>query len=107
MYLSSVHLRNFRSVADAYVSFRPALTLIVGENNAGKSNVVDALRLSTRPLSGRRTRYFERDDICRAGTANFADIENTYSSPTDLQRGQFIPALNMVDGTVTYAIRFT
>jgi putative ATP-dependent endonuclease of OLD family len=107
MYLSSVHLRNFRSCADTYVSFQPALTLIVGENNAGKSNVVDALRLSTRPLSGRRTRYFERDDIFRLSTASFADIENTYSDPTDMQKGQFIPALNMADGTITYATRYT
>jgi putative ATP-dependent endonuclease of OLD family len=107
MYLSSAHLRNFRSCADTHVLFQPALTLIVGENNAGKSNVVDALRLSTRPLSGRRTRYFERDDLFRSSTANFVDIENTYSNPTDMQKGQFIPALNMADGTITYATRYT
>jgi hypothetical protein len=30
------------------------LTLIVGENNGGKSNAIDAIRLLTAPLGGRR-----------------------------------------------------
>jgi putative ATP-dependent endonuclease of the OLD family len=59
MYLSVLRLANFRSCYDTTVELRPTLTLLVGENNSGKSNVVEALRLATTPLNLRRTRYFE------------------------------------------------
>lgn len=107
MYLSQLAITNFRSCFDTRVRLQPNLTLIVGENNAGKSNVIDAIRLSTRPLSGRRTRYFEQDDIHRLGPARPVEIENTYSSPTVMQKGQYIPALNLADDTVSFLTRFT
>ncbi|GAA2848142.1 ATP-dependent endonuclease [Pseudonocardia halophobica] len=107
MYLSQLDITNFRSCFDTRVRLRPALTLIVGENNAGKSNVIDAIRLSTKPLSGRRSRYFEQDDIHRLSPAGSIELENTYSSPTVLQKGQYIPALNLGDDTVSFLTRFT
>lgn len=42
--LKSLELRNFKSFADAQTEFGP-LTLLVGANASGKSNVLDALRL--------------------------------------------------------------
>ncbi|TVP36263.1 hypothetical protein A3L22_29795 [Streptomyces griseus subsp. griseus] len=45
------------------------MTVLVGENNAGKSSVIDALRLLTDPLDGRRMRYFEEADILTAAAA--------------------------------------
>ncbi|MGH3264344.1 MAG: AAA family ATPase [Trebonia sp.] len=47
MYLRSLKLSNFRSCYDTTVTFQPTLTLLVGENNSGKSNVIEALRLAT------------------------------------------------------------
>lgn len=41
------------------------MTVLVGENNGGKSNIVDAIRLLTLPLSGRRERYAEDEDLRR------------------------------------------
>jgi putative ATP-dependent endonuclease of OLD family len=57
MYLRTFRIKNFRSCVDVTLKLRPTMTLLVGENNSGKSNVVDALRLATAPLSGRPTRY--------------------------------------------------
>jgi putative ATP-dependent endonuclease of the OLD family len=45
------------------------LTLLVGENNGGKSNAIDAIRLLTTPLGGRREVYCETTDI-RFGSAD-------------------------------------
>lgn len=59
MYLGKLKISRFRSCDDVTVSLRPDLTVLVGENNGGKSNVVDAIRLLTLPLSGRRERYPE------------------------------------------------
>ncbi len=46
-----------RSCEKTAVEFREDLTVLVGENNVGQSNLVDALRLLTITLNGRRERY--------------------------------------------------
>jgi len=63
MYLRTLRLTNFRSCYQTTVTFGPALTLLVGENNSGKSNVIEALRLATAPLNLRRTCYFDEADL--------------------------------------------
>ncbi len=42
--LANLHLKNFRGFGDHRLSFRE-LTVVVGANNAGKSTIVEALRL--------------------------------------------------------------
>jgi putative ATP-dependent endonuclease of OLD family len=61
MRLSQLELRNFRSCYDTTVRFADDLTLLVGENDAGKSNIIDAIRLATPAVSGRPTIWFETD----------------------------------------------
>ena len=50
--LDRLHLKNFRCFKDHQVPFRP-VTLIVGRNNAGKSTIVEALRLVSLIVSRR------------------------------------------------------
>lgn len=86
MYLSALTFQQFRSCRDVRVKLQPGLTLLVGENNSGKSNVIDGVRLVTKPLSGRPTRYFEVDDVSfdESGpielTAEFAGLTKTQES---------------------------
>jgi putative ATP-dependent endonuclease of OLD family len=54
MYISQVHALNYRSCRDVTVTFRPDLTVLAGENNAGKSTVIDTLRVLTEPLDNGR-----------------------------------------------------
>jgi len=42
--LTSLRLRNFRGFSDHQLPLRE-LTIVVGQNNAGKSTIVEALRL--------------------------------------------------------------
>ncbi|MFD0427067.1 ATP-dependent endonuclease [Streptomyces zhihengii] len=63
MHLGKVEARGFKSLLDIDVPLRQGVTVIVGENNAGKSNFIDALRLLTDPLDGRRNRWWEPDDV--------------------------------------------
>ncbi|GAA0905058.1 ATP-dependent nuclease [Virgisporangium aurantiacum] len=67
MYLAELGLVGFRAFTDARVVFDRGVTVLLGENNAGKSGVVDALRLVTDPLDGRRSLWADSDDICRWG----------------------------------------
>ncbi|WP_254853150.1 ATP-dependent nuclease [Xenorhabdus bovienii] len=44
MYLSELKARNFRQFNNFSMEFNKGLNLLVGENNAGKSSVIDAIR---------------------------------------------------------------
>lgn len=44
MHLSRLALSGFRNL-DCEVSFCPGFAMLTGENNAGKTNVIDALRI--------------------------------------------------------------
>lgn len=46
MYLSELKAKNFRQFNDFSMSFSKGLNLLVGENNAGKSSVIDAIRFT-------------------------------------------------------------
>jgi putative ATP-dependent endonuclease of OLD family len=105
MYLRTVDIRGFRSCAEITVPLSPGVTLLVGENNSGKSNVIEALRLGTAPLSGRRSRYFEVDDVTR-GHEEPVLITTRFSNPTSFQRAHFIGALELDTDEVVYCTRF-
>ncbi len=105
MYLASLHLRNFRSCRDVTIKLQPGLTLIVGDNNSGKSNVIDAARLLTAPLSGRRVRYLETDDVSFGGTGP-TEIVGEFDGLTRFQRGQYIGALDVRTNKAFYVTRF-
>jgi putative ATP-dependent endonuclease of OLD family len=93
IHLSQLTLRRFRSCDDVTVTFQPDLTVLVGENNGGKSNVIDAMRLLTLPLNGRRERYPEEEDLRRgASTANF-EIVGQYRGLSDTLKGLLITAV--------------
>ncbi|XLZ71418.1 AAA family ATPase [Massilia sp. SR12] len=44
MHLATLDINNFRKVKQLTLSFTPGLNILLGENNIGKSTVVDALR---------------------------------------------------------------
>jgi putative ATP-dependent endonuclease of OLD family len=105
MYLKSLFLKNFRSCNDVKVKFQPTITLLVGENNSGKSNVIDALRLATTPLSMRRSRYFEETDISY-GRDEAIEITAEFDALTRVQAGHFITALDIETSTAWYTTRY-
>ncbi len=88
MRLREIQIRNFRSCSNTTVSLDPVLTVLVGENNSGKSSVVEAIRLALRPASGRMTRCFEKeDDICLSSPAEPIALRTIFDELTDTQRG--------------------
>jgi len=73
MWLRLLTIRNFRKMAETTVTFPRGLTVLVGENNSGKTAIIDALRIVL--FSGRdfdSLRLSESD--FRTGT-DFAPIE--------------------------------
>ncbi len=73
MRLYKLHIRNFRKIENLTVSFPRGLCVMVGENNSGKTAVIDALRLmlfSSRDFDALRL----NEDDFRNGTG-YAPIE--------------------------------
>lgn len=93
MYLDRLKITRFRSCEELTVTLQPDLTVLVGENNGGKSNVVDAIRMLTIPLSGRRDRYAEDDDIRRNAQEASFEIEGRFTKLSDAQKGLLIAAV--------------
>lgn len=93
MYLESLHTKGFRSCNDTNIVFQKNLTVLLGENNSGKSNLVDAIRLLTSPLNGRRDRYAELDDLTRDPEADTFEIEGHYTDLSGVLKGMLISAV--------------
>ena len=62
MRLSRLAVKNFRNLADVDIPLRPG-AVIVGENRAGKSNLLHALRLVLDPSLPDSDRYLQREDF--------------------------------------------
>lgn len=106
MYLSRLDAEGFRSLSGVSVSLGRDVTVLVGENNGGKSNVIDALRLLTDPVDGRRSLYLGRDDVFRGPGAGQVVLRAAYTgSPEDLAPYQH--ALSPELDQVLYTLRYT
>lgn len=61
MYLHLLTINNFRQFSDFHVEFNQGLNLLVGENNSGKSSVIDAIRLALDTTSAEWVKFKEND----------------------------------------------
>ncbi len=92
MYLKTLTLSNFRSFEQTDIPLCNDLTILVGENNGGKSNAIDAIRLLTAPLGGRRELYCETTDIRFGGTKRQFEIIGRFEELSPPQQGRLISA---------------
>lgn len=74
MFLSRVRVRNFRNLKDIEVGFSKGLNVIVGENNAGKTNLLEAIRAALGPASivGEALRLVKED--------RYRNVEGVYTA---------------------------
>lgn len=59
MYVKSLRLRAFRNYSDREIQPSPGLTVFVGPNATGKTNVIEALQITTSGRSFRRPKWNE------------------------------------------------
>ncbi len=90
MYLKSLTLSNFRSFEQAEIPLCSDLTILVGENNGGKSNAIDAIRLLTTPLGGRRELYCETTDIRFGSATPKFELTAHFEQLSPAQQGRLI-----------------
>ena len=88
MRITAVNIRNFRGIKSLDLELGP-VTVLIGENNSGKTSVLDALKLCLRDLGPRRRVVFDALDFHLADSTaepSFADpieIEVTFADSPD------------------------
>jgi putative ATP-dependent endonuclease of OLD family len=63
MYLEKFKIQNFRGIDDLTLTFNEGLNIIIGENNSGKTRIIDALRLCLGYKDIDRTIYINEKDF--------------------------------------------
>ena len=106
MYLHSLKIKNFRSCRDLTVELQPDLTLLVGENNSGKSNIIEALRLATTPLNPRNPRWFDESDRSHGREGEEVEFEIELDGLTPMQRSHYMAALDVGINRVHYSTKY-
>ncbi|MDE0232322.1 MAG: DUF2813 domain-containing protein [bacterium] len=76
MRITRVRIRNFRGIRDLEIELGK-VTVLIGENNSGKTSVLDALKLCLRDLSPRRRFVFDGLDF---------HLPDGHSEPTSADR---------------------
>ena len=97
MRLLNLHIRNFRKIEDLVVTFPQGLSVIVGENNTGKTAIIDALRLmlfSSRDFEALR---LNEDDFRRGSENSPIEISCTFCDLNDADEVHFQECLVDID----------
>lgn len=67
MYISKIHIKGYRNFKDKTIEFHEGINVIIGPNNAGKSNLLRALDLVLNTDTSKRLTLF---DFCRNCTVD-------------------------------------
>lgn len=62
MYISKIHIKGYRNFKDSEIIFREGINVIIGPNNAGKSNLLRALDLVLNTDTVKKLSFY---DFCR------------------------------------------
>jgi putative ATP-dependent endonuclease of the OLD family len=94
MHLSIVEIKNFRSFETLRVDLQSGLNVLVGRNNTGKTNLLQAIRHAVGPSASRGDAlWLERDDFYKASATDTTErtitITLTFTGMTDAQRAYF------------------
>ena len=93
MWLRELKIRNFRKIDALTVSFPRGLTVLVGENNSGKTTIIDALRLMLFPSRDFDSLWLTEDDF-RAGTKHTPiEISCRFTGLEDEDEAHFLECL--------------
>jgi predicted ATP-dependent endonuclease of OLD family len=85
MRLKALRVRNFRSLRTLEIEL-PQVCAIVGANNSGKSNILEAIRRVLAPEYGPRARDFTEDDVYLRDDELDIEIECTFHPPLEYKK---------------------
>ena len=112
MYLAEFEIKNFRCLKYLKANFCPGLNVILGENNTGKSALIDALRLVVSRGYGRRDIYASEEDLHHDGsgrqTSDSFELHATFHGLSLAEQGIFSVCLapSLGEGAAQIHFRF-
>ena len=80
MWLSKIEISNFRKISSLTINFPRGLSVIVGENNSGKTTVLDALRLMLFPGRDFNSLRLSEDDFKAGANQTPIELSCTFSN---------------------------
>ncbi len=100
MYLSELHLENFRRFEDVTIVLRSGMNVFVGENDSGKSSILDAIRL----VLGTTSQDFFRieDDDFHVSPEGVSEYQLTRALPDDLKPS--LPTVEEIEREIADAV---
>lgn len=103
MYLEKFNIKNFRTIQNLSLTFNKGLNILIGENNSGKTSIIDALRICIGYGNLRRDLYvkdsdfhYQRNNITDA--SNEIEFHLFFKIENPQEKGWFIDLLNAYEG---------
>ncbi|WP_295617585.1 ATP-dependent endonuclease [uncultured Methanobrevibacter sp.] len=75
MHISNLKVRNFRAIENLELSFNKGLNVLIGENNSGKTAIIDLLRLIFDKVNYPHEIYWKESDFRVGSTDEIKPIE--------------------------------
>jgi putative ATP-dependent endonuclease of OLD family len=100
MHLKSLHITNFRGIKEATIQWHKGVNVLVGENNTGKTAVLDALRLCLGFGDAQRDIWVRREDYHVSPDGQIADaiqLDLAWADLTDEEKGVYADLLVLLD----------
>ena len=67
MYLEKVHIQNYKVIEDLNITFKPGVNLLIGDNGAGKTSVLEGIAVALGGMfvnvTGVKTKNIVKDDV--------------------------------------------
>lgn len=104
MYVSKLRVDGFRGLNDFGAEFKPGLNVVIGPNNAGKTALIDALRLALTPVNRASQSYFRIEDLSVGSDCATIRVEASELSASE--RAMHLEALSLDGERITFGKRF-
>lgn len=109
MYLTELKIRNFRSIKDIALNFSKGINILIGENNAGKTTIIDALRICLGYRDQDGLRVTKNDFHISITNENLKPIEFDLSFKKDVDEeiGYFIELYDAENDSLDLHFKFS
>ena len=109
MYLKELKIRNFRSIKDITLNFSRGINILIGENNAGKTTIIDVLRicLGYRDQDGLRVNKNDFHISQHDETLKPIEFDLSFEKDKDEEIGYFIEMYDAENDSLDLHFRFS